>query len=124
MSRKLAVLAAGVTLMVACQTAMSSADLVGPTNVGMHRVERINYLWVVIHADTAGHEQIVHALTTDGVYLPLVAADDARLESILPVARKLAASTNWKMNVVKFVARIDVGEIEPEAPSAIEPDLQ
>ena len=53
------------------------------------------------------------AKLTTGEYAPLIAADAARLESILRAASGLAKANNVKMRVIKFTNRLDIEEIAP-----------
>ena len=74
-------------------------------------VQRLDQLWLVTFVDDAGREVVAQAKLTTGDYAPLIAADAARLESMLPAARELAKANNIKMRLVKFTGRLDVEEI-------------
>src|ERR1700730_846865 len=52
--------------------------------------QRINELWLVTYPDEAGQEVVAVAKLADGNSVPLIAADQARLESMMPTARDLA----------------------------------
>jgi hypothetical protein len=43
----------------------------------------------------------------------LIAADLARLESMMPAARDLAKTHNIKMRLIKFTNRMDIEDIVP-----------
>jgi hypothetical protein len=43
----------------------------------------------------------------------LIAADPARLESMLPAAHDLATTRNIKMRLIKLTNRVDIEEIVP-----------
>jgi hypothetical protein len=43
----------------------------------------------------------------------LIAADPARLESIMPAARDLAKTRNIKMRLIKLINRVDIEDIAP-----------
>jgi hypothetical protein len=77
------------------------------------RIERINQLWLVTFIDEAGHEVVVQAKLTSGDYAPLIAADPARLESMMPAARDLAKTRNIKLRLIKFTNRLDIEDIAP-----------
>lgn len=74
---------------------------------------RINQLWLVTYFNEAGLEVVAQAELTDGSYAPLIAADDTRLESMMPAARNLAKTHNIKMRLIKLTDRMDVEDILP-----------
>jgi len=76
-------------------------------------VQRIDPLWMIIFIDDAGREIVVQAKLTTGDYAPMIAADSARLESMMTAARELAKASNKTMRLVKFTNRVDVEEIGP-----------
>jgi len=80
---------------------------------GRDSIQRINQLWLVTFINQAGEEVVVQAKLTSGDYAPLIAADAARLESILRAASGLAKANNVKMRVIKFTNRLDIEEIAP-----------
>jgi len=75
--------------------------------------QRINQLWLVTYLNQAGLEVVAQAKLETGEYAPLIAADSARLESMLPVALALATARNVKMRLIKFTNRVDVQDIVP-----------
>jgi hypothetical protein len=76
-------------------------------------IQRINQLWFVTYINDAGQETVVQAKTTTGEYVPLIAVDSARLESIMEAARGLAKANNVKMRLSKFTNRLDIEDIAP-----------
>jgi hypothetical protein len=76
-------------------------------------IQRLEQLWLVTYVDDAGREVVAQAKLTTGEYAPLLAADVARLESMLPAAREIAKANKIKMRLVKFTSRLDVEEIKP-----------
>ena len=76
-------------------------------------VQRINQLWLVTYIDEAGQELVAQAKASTGHYVPLIAADAVRLESMMPAARGVAKANKLKMRVIKFTNRLDVDEILP-----------
>ena len=75
--------------------------------------QRINQLWLVTYLDEAGLEVVAQARLTSGDYAPLIAADLARLESMMPAARDLAKARNIKMRLIKLTNRMDIQDIAP-----------
>jgi len=76
-------------------------------------IQRINQLWLVTYINEAGLEVVVQAKLTSGDYAPLIAADPARLESMMPAARDLATTRNIKMRLIKLTNRLDIENIVP-----------
>ena len=76
-------------------------------------VQRINQLWLVTFIDGAGEEVVVQAKLTSGDYAPLIAADPARLESMMIAARDLAKTRNIKMRLIKLTNRQDIEDVAP-----------
>jgi hypothetical protein len=75
--------------------------------------QRINQLWLVTYLNDTGLEVVAQAKLTSGDYAPLIAADLARLESVMPAARDLAKARNIKMRLIKLTNRVDIEEIVP-----------
>ena len=74
-------------------------------------IQRINQLWLVTYINEAGQETVAQAKLVTGEYAPLIAADAARLESMMPAARDLAKTNNITMHLIKFTNRLDVEDI-------------
>jgi hypothetical protein len=74
---------------------------------------RIDQLWLVTYLDKAGLEVVAQAKLTNGDYAPLIAADLARLESMVPAARDLAKANHIKMRLIKLTNRVDIEDIAP-----------
>jgi hypothetical protein len=85
-------------------------DFITPTK---DNVERINQLWIVTFVNKAGQEVLVRAKLTSGDYVPLIAADSERLESIMSAAHDLAKTRNIKMRLIKLTNRLDIEDIAP-----------
>jgi hypothetical protein len=76
-------------------------------------IQRINQLWFVTYINDSGQEIVAQAKAATGEYVPLIAADPARLESIMSAARGIAKANNLKMHLIKFTNRLDVEDIAP-----------
>jgi hypothetical protein len=90
--------------------------------VPLHRIDfstpgsesqRLNQLWLVTYINETGLEVVAQAKLTTGDYAPLIAADQARLESMVPAARELAKASHIKMRLIKFTNRVDIQDIAP-----------
>jgi hypothetical protein len=90
--------------------------------VPLHRIDfsmpgsdsqRLNQLWLVTYINETGEEVVAQAKLANGSYAPFIAADQARLESMMPAARGLAKANNIKMRLIKFTNRVDIENIVP-----------
>jgi hypothetical protein len=79
----------------------------GPDN------QRINQLWLVTYINETGLEVVAQAKLTTGDYAPLITADLARLEIMVPAARDLAKANHIKMHLIKLANRVDIEDIVP-----------
>src|SRR5471030_2337764 len=75
--------------------------------------QRINQLWLVTYLNDIGLEVVAEAKLASGDYAPLIAADLARLESMMPAVRDLAKARNIKMRLIKLTNRVDIEDIVP-----------
>jgi hypothetical protein len=75
--------------------------------------QRLNQLWLVTYINETGDEVVAQAKLANGSYAPFIAADQARLESMMPAARGLAKANNIKMRLIKFTNRVDIENIVP-----------
>ena len=75
--------------------------------------QRIGKLWLVTFIDNSGQEVVAQAKAATGEYVPLIAADDGRLESIIEAGRVLARAKNIKMRLIQFSTRSDLADITP-----------
>ena len=68
---------------------------------------------IVTYTNETGLDVVAQAKLRSGDYAPLIAADPARLESMLPAAHDLATTRNVKMRLIKLTNRVDIEEIVP-----------
>jgi hypothetical protein len=76
-------------------------------------IERINQLWLVTYVNEAGVETVAQAKLATGEYVPLIAADAERLESVMEAAHDIAKAKNLKMRLIKFTNRLEIEDIAP-----------
>lgn len=76
-------------------------------------IQRINQLWLVTYINEAGLETVAQAKLVTGEYVPLIAADAGRLESVREAARDIAKAKNLKMRLIKFTNRLEIEDIAP-----------
>jgi hypothetical protein len=72
---------------------------------------RIDRLWAFLSVDDGGEG--VMAAPIGDMTLPLVAADRARVDSLIPMARKLATFFGKPIRLAKFDRRTDVEIYQP-----------
>ena len=75
--------------------------------------QRIEKLWLVTFTDNSGQEIVAQATALNGQYVPLIAADEGRLESIIEAGRGLAKATSIKFHLIELTGRSDLGDIAP-----------
>ncbi len=85
---------------------MTVAIVTPPTHL------RIDKLWAYISRDERGNEGLCAATMPNGMLLPLIAADQARLESLTPIAEALAKHAKFSIHLVEFTGRTELRTIE------------
>jgi hypothetical protein len=71
---------------------------------------RISEVHAYIVVTENGDEGIA-AFLSEGVWMPMICADMARVESMRPMARRIAEATGQEVRLVKFATRTDVETI-------------
>jgi hypothetical protein len=75
-------------------------------HVPKNELPRIDCLWTFLSIDDDGNEGVCAAsLMGPGTIIPLIAADEKRVESLMPVAQQLAAESGRIIRLVKFTSR-------------------
>ena len=70
------------------------------------RLPRVTALWGFFSVDANGDEGLV-AAHIGGSWMPLIAADEKRLESLRELAERVAKESGKRIVVAKFTRRID-----------------
>jgi hypothetical protein len=78
----------------------------------MPRIESISAFLSVDAED--GNEGIVGSMTPNGMWMPLVAADETRLQCLMPFVQKIANEIGRPIRLVRFTKREEVGFITPK----------
>ena len=73
---------------------------------------KIKMMFAFIATDEDEDDEGVIGMQVGGTWLPLVGADEARIESLRSVAEETARITGKKVTLVKFTNREDVEVIE------------
>ncbi len=72
---------------------------------------RIEEMYAFVAEDSGPDDEGVVAMSVGSVMLPLVGADMARVESLKPIAREIAARTGQKIKLLHFTHREELGGI-------------
>jgi hypothetical protein len=83
--------------------------LLVPLNTMPRCIERI---WAWLSVDAAGNEGVLAGPSPFGGLMPLIAADEARLESLRPMARAIAAGAKMRIVLARFETRADLELID------------
>lgn len=81
----------------------------------MNGQERIEKMFAFVIVDDDGTEGIPAIEGPNGMAMPLVGADMARVESLRPHALGVANSLNKEITVVEFSTRVEIETIKPNA---------
>ena len=76
-------------------------------------IQHVNQLWLVTYINEAGLETIAQAKLVTGEYVPLIATDAERLESVMEAAHDIAKAKNLKMRLIKLTNRLEIEDIAP-----------
>jgi hypothetical protein len=76
-------------------------------HVPKNEMPRIDCVWAFLSVDPEdGNEGVIAApLMGPGSMVPLIAADERRLQSITPIAKDIAKATGRVVRLVKFTGR-------------------
>ncbi|MEH2565305.1 hypothetical protein [Bradyrhizobium sp. AZCC 2289] len=74
---------------------------------------RIDEVWLFISVDETGEGVCAGPLMGPGTLVPLIAADQARMESLIPVARQIAQESGKPVKLIKMSARAELMTIAP-----------
>jgi hypothetical protein len=75
---------------------------------------RIDEVWMFISVDETGEGVCAGPLMGPGSMVPLIAADEARLKSLIPIARQLARDSGKQVKLIKLSGRTDLMTIQPD----------
>lgn len=74
--------------------------------------ERIDTLFAFIAVDDDGSEGVMAFMSPEG-WMPMVGADEARINSLKPIAQQMSSWTKKQVVLTRFTAREDVELIVP-----------
>lgn len=73
---------------------------------------RINEMYAFVAVDDDGTEGVC-AFPLDGVWMPMVGADSARVEALRPMAQQMATGLGKNVEIVRFTLRESIETIQP-----------
>jgi len=98
----------GAAAVIASSAPQLRIDLKAPDEV-----QRIDEIWMVTYVNKSDVEVLVQGQLTTGEFVPMIAADRARMDSMVPAARAMAKPQNTQMRLIKLTNRVDLLEIRP-----------
>ncbi len=72
---------------------------------------RIEEMYAFVAEDSGPDDEGVVGINTGSGWMPLVGADMARVESLKPIAREIAARTGQKIKLLHFTHREELGGV-------------
>ena len=72
---------------------------------------RIEEMYAFVAEDSGPDDEGIVGMGTRAGWMPLVGADMARVESLKPIARNIAAQTGKKIKLLHFTHREDLGDV-------------
>lgn len=77
----------------------------------INTLPRIDSVWMAVSVDDDGSEGVC-AVFHNGMWMPLLAADEARLEAIIEEAKLIAAAQGRLIRIIKLHSREEVRAID------------
>jgi hypothetical protein len=74
---------------------------------------RIDEVWLFVSVDETGEGVCAAPLMGAGSLVPLIAADEARLKSLIPIARQIARESGKRVKLIKLSQRTELMTFEP-----------
>lgn len=72
---------------------------------------RIEEMYAFVAEDSGPEDEGLIGTKTEAGWMPLVGADMARIESLKPIARGIAAATGKKIKILRFTQREELGGV-------------
>ena len=72
---------------------------------------RIEGMYAFVAEDSGPDDEGIIGMNTGSGWMPLVGADMARVESLKPIARRVAAETGKKIKILHFTQREEIGGV-------------
>lgn len=77
-----------------------------------NELQHIDELYVFISSDKTGEGVVGHTVTLmgDRIFMPFVCADKERMESLKPLAKKIAKESGKKVKLIRLSVREEIEE--------------
>jgi hypothetical protein len=75
---------------------------------------RIKHVWAFIALDPDDDSEGMPAVLNGDMWMPLVAADEDRLQSLLPKVRAMVRDTGMRIRLVRFDTMTELGDVKSE----------
>jgi hypothetical protein len=75
--------------------------------------KKITALFAFVCTEADGSEGVPAFTTTDGLVVPLLGADEARIYSLRPMAQVISDISRRPMRMVRFTGMEVIGEVKP-----------
>ena len=72
---------------------------------------RIEEMYAFVAEDSGPDDEGLVGMNTVSGWMPLVGADMARVESLKPIAKNIAAQTGKKIKLLHFTQREELGDV-------------
>jgi hypothetical protein len=72
-------------------------------------------IWAFVSRDAEGNEGICGFQSREGTFMPMVCADQERVQSLKPIALHISTQTKQRIHLVKFSVRTEIEEIRKES---------
>lgn len=74
---------------------------------------RIDAIYAFVSVDDDGNEGLCGATMPDGMWMPLIGADEKRLIALMPIAEELAHRSRREIKLIKLTTREELRTIRP-----------
>jgi hypothetical protein len=78
---------------------------------------RITTLWAFVAIDQADDEEGICAQLIGDTWMPMIGADEKRLEQLRPVAEKMAKIAGTRIQLIRFIRGAVVQDFKGELPA-------
>ncbi|KKN87010.1 hypothetical protein LCGC14_0262790 [marine sediment metagenome] len=72
---------------------------------------RIEEMYAFVCEDSGPDDEGIVGMNTGAGLMPLVGADMARVESLKPIARRIAVETGMRIKLLHFTHREELGDV-------------
>jgi hypothetical protein len=73
--------------------------------------QRIDQIWAFVSEDANGGEGVCAFAQVDGIMMPMICADQARVDSLRAMAAEIKKASGLRIKLVKFSKRSFIEEV-------------